>query len=83
MVGDTIQQCASQTLRSERFGPFVKRQVACDQGGSALVALRDQFEQQLCTSIYRIVERSVRGRKLIVVVRDDRRSTPIRGEYGR
>lgn len=47
VVGDAVKQRAGQALGSECFGPFVKRQVAGDQGGPALVALQDQLEKQL------------------------------------
>ena len=46
-VADAIEQRAGQTLGSQGFGPFVERQIAGDQGGTALIALRDQLEQQL------------------------------------
>jgi len=38
-----------QAFSAESFGPFVEWQVAGDHRGTALVALRDQFEQQLGT----------------------------------
>lgn len=47
VVGQAVEKGAGQALGSEGFGPFVERQVAGNQGGAALVALRDQFEQQL------------------------------------
>ena len=31
MVGDTIQQCASQMLGPKRLRPFAKGKIACDQ----------------------------------------------------
>jgi hypothetical protein len=46
MVGDAIEQCAGQTFGSQGFRPFIKREIAGDHSGAALVALRDQLEQQ-------------------------------------
>jgi hypothetical protein len=46
VVCDAIEQPAGEALRSKRFGPFVKWQVAGNQGGTPFVALRDQLEQQ-------------------------------------
>lgn len=37
---------AGEAFRTERFDPFVKWQVAGNQGGTALVVLRDQLVQQ-------------------------------------
>lgn len=45
VVGDAVEQRAGEALRSERFGPFVKRKIAGDQGGTPFVALGDQLEQ--------------------------------------
>lgn len=45
VVGDAIEQRAGQALGSQSFRPFVERQITGDQGGTPLVALRDQFEQ--------------------------------------
>ena len=47
MMGEPIQQCAGQPFRAENFGPFLKRKVGCDQGGTAFVALAEDFEEQL------------------------------------
>jgi hypothetical protein len=41
-----IEERACETLGAESLGPFVEGQVAGDEGGAALVALGDQFEQQ-------------------------------------
>jgi hypothetical protein len=45
MMGDAIGQCSGETLRPQGLGPFVKRKIAGDQGGSALVALRYRREE--------------------------------------
>ena len=47
MVGQTVEQGAGQPLGAECRCPLVERQVARDHRGPALVALRDQFEQEL------------------------------------
>ena len=47
VVGQAVEQSAGQPLRSEGLGPFVERQVAGDERGAALVALRDHLEEQL------------------------------------
>src|SRR5271168_932942 len=47
VVGETIEQRASEAFRGEHTGPLVERQVAGDDNGAALVALAEDFEQQL------------------------------------
>ena len=47
MVGKPVQQRAGQPFRAENFGPLLKRKVGCDQGGTAFVALAEDFEEQL------------------------------------
>ena len=39
VVGEPVQQRAGQPFRAEDFGPLLKRQIGCDQGGTAFVAL--------------------------------------------
>ena len=51
MVGEPVEQSAGQALGAEGFGPFVEGQIAGDHGGAPLVALRDQFEEQLGASL--------------------------------
>ncbi|CUH34252.1 hypothetical protein JSE7799_01047 [Jannaschia seosinensis] len=46
-----VEQCAGQAFGAEGFGPFVERQVAGDHRGAALIALRDQLEQELCAGL--------------------------------
>lgn len=46
-MGQTVEECSGETLGPKCFGPFVEWQVACDQCGTALIALGDQLEQQL------------------------------------
>ncbi len=46
-MGQPIEQCPGQALRSECFGPLVERQIAGDQRGAALVTPDENFEQQL------------------------------------
>ena len=45
VVGQTIEQRAGQTFLAERGVPLVERQVRGDDGGTAFIALADQFEQ--------------------------------------
>ena len=45
VMGEPVQQGACQPFGSERFGPFVERQVAGDQRGAALVAAAENLEQ--------------------------------------
>ena len=45
VVGDAIEQRAGEALGSDRFGPFIKWQVAGNQGGTAFVGVRDQLEE--------------------------------------
>ena len=47
MVGEPIQQRAGEALGSEHGRPFVEGQVRRDDDRAALVALREDFEQQL------------------------------------
>ena len=47
MVGQSIQQGTGEAFRPEGFSPFIEGQVAGDQRGAALIALRDQLKQQL------------------------------------
>ena len=49
-MGQAVEESAGQPFGAEGFGPFVERQVAGDQRGAALIALRDQLEQELRTS---------------------------------
>ena len=46
VVGQAVQDGAGEAFRSEHFGPFVEGQVGCDDDGAALVALRDDLEEQ-------------------------------------
>jgi hypothetical protein len=41
------QQGACEPLGAEHAGPFVKRQVAGDDGGAPFVSLTEDLEQQL------------------------------------
>lgn len=47
VMGQPVEKGAGQAFRAEGFRPFVEWQVAGDHGGAALIALRDQLEQQL------------------------------------
>ena len=47
VVGQSVEDGAGQALCSEDLGPFVERQVGCDDDGAALVALRYDLEEQL------------------------------------
>ena len=45
VVGQAVKQSAGQPLCSEGLGSFVERQVAGDERGAVLVALRDYLEE--------------------------------------
>ena len=45
-MGEAIEDSAGKTLRSEDLGPFVEGQVRGDDDRAALVALRDDLEQE-------------------------------------
>src|SRR5207302_1566112 len=47
VVGQPIEQRAGQPLGPEHAGPLVERQIGSDDGGAALVALAEDFEQEL------------------------------------
>ena len=47
VMGQPVEERPGQAFGAEGLGPFLEGQVAGDQRGAALVALRDQFEQQL------------------------------------
>lgn len=46
-MGQPVEEGTGQAFGSERFGPFIKRQVAGDQGRAPFVTLGNQLEQQL------------------------------------
>jgi hypothetical protein len=46
MVGQAIEQGASEPLGAKHAGPFIERQVAGHDGGASLVALAEDLEQQ-------------------------------------
>ena len=46
MVGEAVQQRASQSLRAEDLGPFVEGPVGGDQDGAPFVALAEDLEEQ-------------------------------------
>ena len=46
MVGQPVQQRASEAFRAEDLGPLVEGQVGGDQDGAALVALSEDLEAQ-------------------------------------
>src|SRR5258705_5283559 len=47
VVGQPVEQRTGQPLGPEHAGPLVERQIAGDEGGAALVALAEDFEQEL------------------------------------
>ena len=47
VVGQAIENGACEAFRAEDLGPFIERQVGCDDDGAALVALRDDLEEKL------------------------------------
>lgn len=46
-MGQAVKERAAETLITKRRGPFIERQVRCDDRGDALTALADQLELQL------------------------------------
>ena len=48
-MGQPVEERAGEALGAKGFRPFIEGQVAGDQRGPALVALRDQLEEQLGT----------------------------------
>lgn len=49
MMGEAIEQCAREPLRSEDRGPFIEWQVAGHQRGAAFIALAEHLEEQFRT----------------------------------
>ena len=49
MVGQPVEESAGQALGGEHAGPLVEGQISGDDGGTALVALGEHFEQQFGT----------------------------------
>ena len=47
MVGEPNEQRAGEALGGEDAGPFVEGKIASDDGGTALVALAEDLEEQL------------------------------------
>ncbi len=47
VMGQPVEERAGEALGAEGFRPFIEGQVAGDQRGPTLVALRDQFKEQL------------------------------------
>ena len=47
VVGQAIENGACEAFRAEDLGPFIERQVGCDDDGAAFVALRDDLEEKL------------------------------------
>ena len=45
MMGEPVQQCAGQAFGAKDFGPFFKRQIACDQRRSAFITLAEGLEE--------------------------------------
>ena len=48
VVGEPIQQGSGQPLGPERLGPFVERQVAGDQSGTAFVTPAEEIGRASC-----------------------------------
>ena len=53
VVGQPVEQRAGEALGAERFGPFLELQVARDQRGTSVAALREKYEQELCAGLAR------------------------------
>ncbi len=51
MMGEPIKQRSGQALRAEHLRPLVKWQIAGHQYGASLIALAEDFEQQLCAGL--------------------------------
>ena len=50
-MGQSVEQRPGQALGTERLGPFVEGKIRGDENRGALVALRDELEQQLRSSL--------------------------------
>ena len=46
-MGQAIENGACEAFCAEDLGPFIERQVGCDDDGAAFIALGDDFEEQL------------------------------------
>jgi hypothetical protein len=51
VVGESVEQGAGEALAAEDVGPFVEGEVAGDEGRAALVALREDFEEEFCSGL--------------------------------
>ena len=47
MMGEPVEQSAGEAFGTKDRGPFIKGQIAGDQGGTALVTLTEHFKQEL------------------------------------
>ena len=47
VMGQAIEQCAGEPLGAKHARPFVKREIAGDDGRLAFIALAEDLEQQL------------------------------------
>ncbi len=47
VMGQAVEQRASESVGAEGLGPFVEGQIAGDHGRAAFIALREDFKQQL------------------------------------
>ncbi len=47
VVGEAVEQCAGEALRTKDLGPLGEGQVAGEHGRAALVALAEHLEEQL------------------------------------
>jgi hypothetical protein len=46
MMGEAVGKRAGEPFRAEDRSPFIERQVACDQRGTAFIALAEHLEEQ-------------------------------------
>jgi hypothetical protein len=51
MVGEEIEQRTGETLALENACPFLEWKIRCDDGRSTLVALAEDLEEELGTSL--------------------------------
>ena len=49
-MGEPIKQRPSQALRAEHLRPLIKWQIVGHQDGAPIIALAEDFVQQLCAS---------------------------------
>ena len=47
MMSKAVEKCTGEAFRAKCAGPFIERQVRCDDGGAALIALGEDLKEKL------------------------------------